>query len=353
MMSDRFELDHLLETPPTEVSALEAADVLRRRYNLVGQVRTLSSERDANFRIDAPGGPYLLKITNPAEDPNVTDLQTAALRHLERESPSLPVPRIIATTEGIDQPQETFGNRPHVARLMSYMPGAPLGAAKGTSEIRSAVGTTLALIDAGLRTFEHPASDHDLLWNAADALRVRSAIGFVNDPEKRRLAEITLDEYEERAAPSLPRLRKQVIHNDFNPHNVLFESSAPFAISGVIDFGDIILAPLVTDVSTALAYQDYDGQSPVAVVSDVIRAYHRSTPLMSEELDVVLDLVRARQVLVGIISAWRAAHQPGNGTYILRNSARAWAGLQALHNVSRHEFRRGLMWACKEKPIEP
>ena len=135
VMSGIFELDHLLETPPTEVSPLEVADVLRRRYSLVGQVRTLSSERDANFRIDAPGGPYLLKVTNPAEDPNVTDLQTAALRHLERESPSLPVPRIISTTDGIDQPQEMFGNRPHVARLMSYLPGSPLGAAAGTSAL--------------------------------------------------------------------------------------------------------------------------------------------------------------------------------------------------------------------------
>jgi len=348
-MSDMFELDHLLEAPPTEISPLEVADILKRRYGLIGRVRALSSERDANFRVDAPGGPYLLKVTNPAEDPTVTDLQTAALRHLERESPSLPVPRIIATADGMDQPKEIFGKRPHVARLMTFMPGCPLGSVTGTSEIRSAVGSTLAQIDVGLRTFEHPASDHDLLWNAADALRLRGAIRFVNDAAKRRLADRTLDEYEEHTAPSLLRLRKQIIHNDFNPHNVLFESATPFAVSGVIDFGDIILAPLVTDVSTALAYQDYERQSPLTVVSEVLRAYHRSMPLVPDELDAILDLVRARQVLVGVISAWRAAHQPGNGSYILRNSARAWAGLQALHNVSRHEFRRNLMQACEEK----
>jgi Ser/Thr protein kinase RdoA (MazF antagonist) len=84
-------------------------------------VRALSSERDANFRVDTSAGPYLLKITNAAEDPQVTDLHSAALRHLERESPSLPVPRLVAARGGTDQPREMLGGRGPGSGLFSKL----------------------------------------------------------------------------------------------------------------------------------------------------------------------------------------------------------------------------------------
>ncbi len=173
--------------------------------------------------------------------------------------------------------------------------------------MRWATRETLAKLDAGLSGFDHPASEHNLLWNAADALRARDLVRFVDDPIKRRLAETTFDAYEKYAAPVMPSLRKQVIHNDFNLHNVLFDDALEPRISGIIDFGDIITAPLVSEVSTALAYQDFEQEKPLTVVSDIMRAYH--------------------------------AHM----------SARAWAGLEALHQVSRGEFRRWLTQACGGK----
>jgi hydroxylysine kinase len=348
-MSRLLELDGALESAPPAVSTAEVVDILQRRFGLSGRVQALSSERDANFQVDTSAGSYLLKITNSAEHPEVTDLQTEALLHLERESPSLPVPRIIGTLDGTDQPREMLSGRTHIVRLMSFVSGRPMGVTTASPGIRSAIGETLAKLDAGLSRFDHPASAHDLLWNAANALRVRAAIRFVDDPMKRRLAETTLDEYEKYAMPVMPRLRKQVIHNDFNPHNVLFDDELPLKISGIIDFGDIVMAPLVSDVSTALAYQDFEREKPLIVVSDVLRAYHEYLPLAPQELDVVLDLVRARQVLVGVITTLRAARQPTNASYILRNCARAWVGLEALHGVSRDQFRRSLTQACGEK----
>ena len=85
-MSELLELDDVLESEPPAVSTAEVGDIVQRRFDLSGAVRALSSERDANFRVDTSAGPYLLKITNAAEDPQVTDLQTAALQYLEREA---------------------------------------------------------------------------------------------------------------------------------------------------------------------------------------------------------------------------------------------------------------------------
>lgn len=347
IMSLEFELDGVLEAPPVVASSAEVAGILQRRFGLSGSMRALASERDANVRIDTVAGPYLLKITNPAEDPAVTDLQTAALKHLEKSMPLLRVPRIVPALDGSDQPQEILGNQAHIVRLMSFMPGTPLSGSTVTQETRVALGASLGLLDAGLDDFEHPASEHTLLWNAADPLRVRGAVRFVDDRAKRSLAEVALDQYERNANPVMNQLRKQVIHNDANPHNILIDDVIPHQISGIIDFGDLVKAPLVSEVSTALAYLEYGKGEPLRAIADVVRSYHANTPLLSAELDVVFDLVRARQVLVGVISAWRAARQPDNSVYILRNSARAWQGLQFLHNVPREKFRGVLSDACR------
>jgi hypothetical protein len=68
-MSELLELDDVLESAPPAASTAEVGDILQRRFELSGPVRALSSERDANFRVDTSAGPYLLKITNAAEDP--------------------------------------------------------------------------------------------------------------------------------------------------------------------------------------------------------------------------------------------------------------------------------------------
>jgi hydroxylysine kinase len=162
---------------------------------------------------------------------------------------------------------------------MSFLHGRSMVASTASFGMRSAIGETLAKLDAGLSGFDHPASGHNLLWNAADALRARDLVRLVDDPIKRRLAETTFDAYEKYAAPVMPSLRKQVIHNDFNLHNLLFDDAlepkiSGIMISGIIDFGDIIMAPLVSEVSTALAYQDFEQEKPLTVVSDIMRAYH-------------------------------------------------------------------------------
>ncbi len=95
----------------------------------------------------------------------------------------------------------------------------------------------LGELDAGLRGFQHPAADHDLLWNVSNALRVRRLIPCVQDERRRAIAEKALDDFELHAVQRIPTLRTQVIHNDFNPHNILVaEESSTIRITGIIDF---------------------------------------------------------------------------------------------------------------------
>src|SRR3546814_16314237 len=70
----------------------------------------------------------------------------------------------------------------------------------------------------------------------------------------RRLTRQAIDDWVSVAAPALPHCRRQVIHNDFNPSNILVNEDG--SINGIIDFGDAIDATLICDIAKAIPYQE-------------------------------------------------------------------------------------------------
>ena len=73
---------------------------------------------------------------------------------------------------------------------------------------------------------------------------VWSVVETIDDPEMRRRVEGVLDRLAEQVLPALEGMRAQVIHNDVSCMNTLVEGDR---VVGVIDFGDLIHAPLVCD----------------------------------------------------------------------------------------------------------
>ena len=72
----------------------------------------------------ADGASYVLKVSAAGESEGAVDFQVAALRHLERHAPDLPVPRIIASRAGTDLEwiAAADGAR-HMVRLLELDPG--------------------------------------------------------------------------------------------------------------------------------------------------------------------------------------------------------------------------------------
>ena len=85
-------------------------------------------------------------------------------------------------------------------------------------------------------------------------------------------------------------LPTQTIHNDINGENVLYDGEK---VCGIIDFGDLLRAPRVIEVATAAAYLRSPEQ-PLRLIAPMVSAYCAVNPLVSDELDLLFDLVRAR-----------------------------------------------------------
>ncbi len=329
---------------------IDTAEWLAREcFAVRGNVTRLSSERDENFRLNcADGREFLLKLTNAAEPGDVTDFQTRAMLHVAQADPLLPVPHLVAALDGSFAPiVRTDGEPPRVARLMTYLRGEPLhGAVRSVAQCQS-LGAMLARLGTALRGYSHPAERNYLRWDLCHAATLRPLLEHIEERDRRALATRFLDGFEEHALPRLRGFRSQVIHNDFQPSNVLVEASDASLVVGVIDFGDMVCAPLVNDVAVASAYHVATAPEPLDHVSALVAAYHLNVPLASEEVDVLFDLIATRLVLTAVITNWRVTFHPQNRAYILRNAPAAWRGLERLASVNRDTARAILRRACR------
>lgn len=328
---------------PAAVAAL-----VRERYRMDGSLSPLSGERDRNYLLQTQdGGRYMLKVSHPRETPLVADFQTQALLHVARVAPDLPVQRIVPAQGGepslLWQPPD---GQQRVVRMFSYLPGKPMPDAPRTPLQRIRLARTLARLDAALSGFDHPAGELALPWDIQRADSVRGLLDDIDDAGRRALACEALAAFERHVKPMLPGLRRQPIHNDLNIYNVLVGEDDTDRIAAILDFGDMVKAPLINDLAVACAYQMGVEGDPLENVLPFVAAYHAVLPLTAGEVDLLFDLMLARLLMVVAISGWRARCYPDNAPYLLRNNAPSWARLAGGLRLGRDAAARRLRQAC-------
>lgn len=322
----------LLTTAVPHVSTSQAEQIAAQIYGLDGVAQVLGGERDSNFCLTTLSGrAYMLRFVNPAEVPAEVDFQTAILSHLARRDSALPVPRLQQSRSGELTPQVDVAGQTLTLRAVSYLPGTAQYQVPRSKTLMRTLGETLARLDIALSDFEHPGAARDLLWDISDMSRLRGWLPHLTDPEQRRTIARVLDSHQQKVMPASPQLRRQVIHNDLNAHNVLVSSADPQRLAGIIDFGDALMAPLINELATALAYQlDGEGSDLFHFCHPMIAAYTARQPLTEAELELLPELVASRLALSLLIAQHRAVLYPQNRDYILRNQTHAWGSLSRL-----------------------
>lgn len=317
------------------LSCAEVEALLRQHYGIVGRARQLSGEVDLTFHVGtADGSDVLLKIARTTEGADNARFQTQLLQHLEATDPELIVPRVLRTRAGASEIELAAGRS---ALLLSFLPGQLLRVATGSAVQRCRLGGWLARLGLALRDFSHPAEERLLHWDIAQASSLRGLLDALDDGERRAVATVRLDRFEEAVAPMLAGLRRQVVHNDLNTNNVLVDERCHDIITGIIDFGDALRTQLVNDVAIAAAYHLAEEAHPLSTVVELVAGYHAVVPLQPEEIRLIPDLMAMRFVMMVTISAWRARRQPDNRAYLLRNHERAWSWLTRLERLGETE----------------
>jgi hydroxylysine kinase len=331
----------LLSLPPPSLAAETLARLARDHWGVAGQLVPLTSERDQNHRLDTAQGRFTLKLANPAEPGPLTEFQTLALLHTAAQTPDLPTPRVIPARDG----RAIIPTPDGALRLLSWRPGTPLAHLPRTPALAAATGQALGRLDATLVAFAHPAADHHLLWDIRNCPDLAPLVHALPD-DLRPWISAFLTHFAGTTAPALATLPRQVIHGDFNPHNLLADPADPTRLTGILDFGDMTLSHRICDLAVAASYL-IDPADPANLLGPLISAYHAANPLTAPEIALLPDLITARLATTLTISAWRAARYPQNAAYILRNAPTSRAGLDALATIDPARLAKDLLTACE------
>jgi 4-aminobutyrate aminotransferase-like enzyme/Ser/Thr protein kinase RdoA (MazF antagonist) len=314
-----------LETAPPQLSLQRAKEVAATIFGVRGTASPLDSERDLNLRILCDDGRrFLLKLSNPADDPVVVDMQTQAMLHVARQDPTLPVMQPLPSLSGnLCESVEGAGGSHYVARLLTFLPGETVEPPEMDPAALEAFGGVVARMGIALRGFFHPAGGYRILWDLKHTPELRHVLGDIQDRQGRDLVEGILDRFEHRVAPVLGGLRAQIIHNDLTLDNVLVDRS--HRVSGIVDFGDLTHTALICDLAVTLVSMMWGRSDPFQAAEAAIAGYRSITPIESAEGEVLGDLVAARLAALVTIAAWRVSRYPENAEYITANVELAWS----------------------------
>jgi len=335
-----------ISVPQPVFSEAAAKRLLAAEYGFEAELLPLVSERDQNFRVSlADGRQFVFKIANSSESSVTTDFQIKALLHIEQMRCPVATPRIVRSIAGNDSALIYDGDVAHVCRVVSYLQGTLMSDGATSTQLAQNLGECAARLDLAMAGFEHPGDSPLLLWDLQRAAGLRELLKYIKESDLRSSLGACLDDYDQRVQPALPALRRQVIHSDLHGDNVLTASDDENRIAGVIDFGDMLRAPLIMEVAVAASYLRSDSSDAMALITPFVAAFHAVLPLQADELELLFDLLRARLTATISILRWRVAQRGPDDEYTSlysQGESDAETFLLRLNSLGRRAFLSNL-----------
>ncbi|MBP2171411.1 Ser/Thr protein kinase RdoA (MazF antagonist) [Erwinia toletana] len=346
---DTFLISGMLTSPPPQISGATAERIAHQHYGLAGEITLLSGERDKNFRLQCSSGEaWVMKFYNRCDDAITRDFQEQVLLHIAQRAPLLPVPRLIHTQSGQREfvCHDESGN-PVYGVVITLLPGRTPALADNSPALLDSLGNIMAQLNLAIGDFSHPAQQRTILWDLMHSGKLHTATGYLPAGARRDWIIQFLSHFTSQLLPQLNSLRRQVIHNDLSGSNILIDRQHPATVSGILDFGDMVCAPLINEIATAASYYMQPGISdPLMAVAQIVHGYQRLMPLQQQELMLLYELILARLTIRVLITEWRSALFPENRDYILRHNPHAWALLDHFRAQSLTAGRDQLMALC-------
>jgi len=297
----------------------DASRIALSHYALHAQASPLPSERDQNFLLQTDSGEqYVLKIANATEEYSLLEAQNQVMGRLSKQVTICP--QCIASIHGnkiITLALSTGSS--HLGRLVTYLPGKPLGSLKRHSdELLFDLGAKIGQLTNALDTFDHPALHRDFYWDLANGQRIiRQNAALIPNAHLRELVQRLAASFEEHTAPLLPTLPQSVVHNDANDFNLLAGGgedlySRDQTIVGLIDFGDMVHSYTISDLAIAIAYALLNKPDPLAAAAQIVRGYATTRKPTDAELGALFGLITMRLCMSVCIAAEQQSSQPDN-----------------------------------------
>ncbi len=342
-----------LHANPPQFAAEDIAAVALQHYGVQGAMKNLYSERDQNFYLrQGDGVGFMLKIANSQEDASIIDCQIKLFDHLARIDPTLPTPRVIRSKQGEASLVLTSAKgEKHLFYILSYLEGELSRNITLTPAIGHEIGKMIARLGRAMRGFFHPAAGgRELLWDMRIA---RDYLPFLNElPDVMvgtetlaQLARKQIDVFCNNTLPKLDALRAQIIHSDIHEHNLILNKET-HGITGLIDFGDVLHAPLIFDLADAVCDFLNKPERIDSMMNPLVAGYAAITKLEEEEVEVIYDIALMRMIIGVVVNIWRAAQTPGEENYLHANTANILKTLEVFKSLGRDKAIKNFRMAA-------
>ena len=310
----------VFNSPPPNFSIEEATQIVYDYYNIKTLINNLPGDRDQNFICDSGNKKYILKISNPAEDRSILEMQDLAICFIRNKDSELEVPSQIGKIQKVEKPGLNY-----FVRLLEYLEGRFLKDSVMNENNFEILGFFLGRLSKALDGFSHPASFRKFEWDVRAVASIKSRFDFLGNNKQKKTVIHFLNEFGKNVSAN--KLRMAVIHNDGNDHNVLVNENGE--TKGIIDFGDMVYSFQVGEPAVCMAYAGLGIDNSFQAMASVLKGYHSRFPLQNAEIKSAIYLSCVRLCISVTMSAWRMKLFPEN-EYLGVSQKPAWNLLQKL-----------------------
>ena len=324
----------VISTQPPQFINIEVQKIVQNIYGINASISTLDSERDQNFHLKGDDGKeYVLKISNPKENIELIELQSAAIKHIHFFNQSLNVPVPIKSIDG-KIINHVDGN---IVRVQSFLEGQFIKDVINPSpQLLKIFGEFLGKLDIAFKEFDYPILKRDWVWDIRNIAFLKKHLSYLEDQADQAIVAHFISNYELNINPIEKHLRRQYIHNDGNDHNVLLNNKGH--ISGIIDFGDMAHTFLACELAVAISYLILEDENPREKIKAVVDGYQIIFPLLVEEIDSLMYLICMRACLTVVTANYRKKLFPDN-KYISVTESQAWNFLRNLADMDLRKIK--------------
>lgn len=321
-----------------KISTIQAERILFELFNIKGVASSLPGEVDFNFRIKVENEErYILKISRSIENENYLGFQQELLQYAEANAQNLIVPKVIKDIKGktISEITDEFGKRRKV-RLLTWVSGRIWSRVNPQlDDLRYSLGEECGKLTKALQGFDHPDAHLEFVWDIGQSLWTKDFIHLFKGEEKKIIS--SFQQMFEVSQSSYSKLRKAIVHNDANDNNIIvsFELISP-KVKATIDYGDAIHTQIINDLAVACSYAIMNHNDPLDAALPIIKGYHSTFPLQTEELTHLYNAIAMRLVISVTKSAINKIKEPDN-KYLLISEKPAWEVLKKWHKIN-NEF---------------
>lgn len=339
----------MLETPPENLQLISQLQTwLRSWYGIEATLSPMAGYIDLNFKVSLSTGiKYVLKVNIDLSDENYLAAETNVLVSLQGGNREEAIyPEVIPKLDGTFLTRVTLvTGQKAMVRLLTFLEGTFYAQSTSSPSLAFGFGKFLAHLHSDLVAIENVnIKARHIVWDLQNALDLKPHLSAIPNPQRKRLAAYFFLQFEMVAIPVLKNLPKQLTHNDANDWNVLTHENE---VTGIIDFGDLVYAPPIQEIATALAYAMMHSDAPLEVARQLLKGYQQVHSLEQKGIEVLYYLIAARLCTTAICTAVERKNGNNSG-YVSVSEEGAWRLLEYLHRTNPK--KASLLWSNPNVP---